>query len=140
MITSVHQTSHVVISSPDTPLSLTRTMSSRHFRDQPSRNLKVDFEGTKVAVIHADNIGARSEADIQFRLVVHFDDRSHFKVLRQFAKAPQRRLIEHCGDKKNRIRPVSRGFDHMKIVNREILPQYGQRNGCPCRFKIAGSP
>ena len=106
------------------PLSLILTTESGMRLANRSDVSRRHLEGMQIAIVDADDFRAGSERLVELFGIVHLNQGGHSVFRGKLAKAPHPGHVEHGCDQQNGVGSMGGGFDHVEIVNREILTQH----------------
>ena len=112
------------------PLSATRSgfrSASRRMAEaggQPLGSGQIHFESLEVAIVNADELCAGRQGAVQFRFVVHLDQRR--KPASGQLETPELRVAQHSDDQENRIGSPFDRLQDLPLIDDEILPQQRQ--------------
>ena len=101
--------------------------------------LQVDLQRSQVTVVYADELSARVEGDVEFRLGMHLDEGVQAELTRQL-QVSCRLFTEYGNDKQHGTCTELSGLAQLLRVDREVLTQQRDVDSCPHLAEVSGFP
>ncbi len=108
-----------------------------HRSTDPDGPLVVDLEGDQVALVHADEGGARGgQAPLELGLVVDLEQHIDPELHGQGVEVAQLGVVEGGDDEEHGVGAHGPGVRHVTRVDREVLAEHRQRDRGPRRLEV----
>ena len=118
------------------PLSLDQQHVARRKRREAFCHPQVDGEGTQVAVVDADQRGARGDRSPELGFVVHLDQGVEADRRHSPSSSGQAAVVERRGDEQHGGGARRGGLPDLVGIDHEILAQHRQRDGRGDRLEV----
>lgn len=112
----------------------------RHLLADPLRRFQVDLKGHEVPVVNAEQLHIERHGAVEFFHRVHLHEDIELTGFGDFKEVPQVLVVQGGNDEQNRIGASDGGFEDLRFVDGEILPQTGQPDGLPDLRQVGEVP
>ena len=94
----------------------------------------------KVALVHADQVGAHVDRPLELGLVVHLHERIQAQLTGDGMEVDELVVVQGRHDEEDGVGSHDPRSHHVPGVDGEVLPEDGEVDGLACRPQVVGGP